>query len=75
MNESPFFREIRAKVSRDSILRFLRARFPVVDLADIEATLQAIRHPDQLDRCIDLAAPCASIDEFRNALQVQAATR
>jgi hypothetical protein len=71
MNESRFLREIRAEDKRAAILRFLRGRFPGVDLTDIEATLQPIRDPDQLDSFIDLTATCGRIDDFRNALQVQ----
>jgi hypothetical protein len=71
MNESPFLRRIRAEERRAAILDFLRGRFPGEDLADTEAALQAIRRPDQLDRCTNLAAKCVSIDDFRNALQIQ----
>jgi predicted transposase YdaD len=73
MQNSRWYREFRAEERREDILRILRARFGLQGTDDIATALQAVKKLELLDHYIGRSATCASVDEFRNDLQLQAA--
>ena len=72
MNESLFAQEWRQEgalmTRRDSILRVLRSRLKLTQTEELATALELIKGLDRLDHLLDVAATCATIDEFRAAL-------
>jgi hypothetical protein len=75
MRESKLYRSILREGERAAILRVLRVRFGPDLPDDLPTALEALDRPEQLDSLLDLAATCARLDEFRNALDQQRANR
>ena len=53
---------------RASILRVLRSRQKITQTEEFASTLELLKEPDRLEHLLDVAATCATIDEFRTAL-------
>ena len=53
---------------RASILRVLRSRQKLTETDEFAPALELIKEPDRLEHLLDVAATCATIDEFREAL-------
>ena len=56
------------KTLRDSILRVLRSRKMLTQTDEISSTLELVKEKDRLEHLLDVAATCATLDEFRAAL-------
>jgi hypothetical protein len=69
VKESSYYRGIVGEGERNIILRVLRVRFGPQLPDDLVEQLNKIQEPDQLEPLGDLAAGCASLDEFRAALR------
>ena len=53
---------------RAYVLRVLRSRLKLTQTEEFASALDLIKEPDRLDHLLDVAATCATIDEFRAAL-------
>ena len=72
MRESAFAQEWMVEASlitrRADTLRVLRSRLKLTQTEEFAPALDLIKEPDRLDHLLDVAATCATIDEFRAAL-------
>ena len=72
MRESAFAQEWVEEGSlingRAYVLRVLRSRLKLTQTEEFASALDLIKEPDRLDHLLDVAATCATIDEFRAAL-------
>ena len=72
MRESAFAREWVEDATliarRVDILRVLRSRLKLTQTEELAPLLEFVKEPDRLDHLLDVAATCATIDEFRAAL-------
>ena len=72
MRESAFAQlwveETALMKDRSAILKVIRARLKLTQTDEIVSALELIKEPDRLDHLLDVAATCATIDEFRAAL-------
>jgi hypothetical protein len=53
---------------RASILRVLRSRKKLAESDEFYSALELVKEKDRLDHLLDVAATCATVDEFRAAL-------
>jgi hypothetical protein len=72
MRESAFAREWfedgSLQTLRASILRVLRSRKKLTQTDEYSSALELVKEKDRLDHLLEVAATCATIDEFRAAL-------
>ncbi len=81
MIESPLIREIvdetkqqtRQQTLQAAIEKFLKARFGAVPV-EVAAELRQVMKAEQLDRLVDLAGACPSVETFRAGLQGELAS-
>jgi hypothetical protein len=67
MIESPMLQRMRAETFHKAILGFLKGRFGTVP-RDVTRHLRAILDEDKLNEFVLLAAQCADLPAFREAL-------
>jgi hypothetical protein len=75
MRESRFTRRLRAEERRASLLDALDIRFGAAAAAEFADAVNAIEDGETLAQLHRLAIRCATLDEFRAALQAHAAPR
>ena len=73
MRESTVVNEWIAEGQRETLLRFLHARFKVPVPEDVTAAIEVAADAQELNRWVDLAATADSLDAFRAAIQEHAA--
>jgi hypothetical protein len=72
MKASKLFQEVQTEERRETrradILLVLTARFGPAGIPEVAAALHEVEEVEMLDRFIERAATCSSVDEFRDAL-------